>query len=290
GDELVVASGLTAVQEKRSEFADHTILTWNGSIFANQNNVPVMLRNFVFVHAERDTARKKGKYAAIERTQYTDEMLAEIDATYGEEAVRGAEPRYWDDVSIGDALPRMVRGPLLVADIIAVHMTDGPGFYGALLSTKLAYKNRQRVPKFYSHNAFGAWDSAQRCHWDDEWARAVGQPYAYDYGRMRDVWATTMITNWAGDNSWLWKYRSSIRKFNYIGDTHWYTGTVVDKLEVDGLPVVQLEIDGRNQRWDTTITVRAEVILPRAGTGRVPLPATPSGGNPMEMLQTLVRR
>lgn len=292
GDRLVALSAVTAVQEKKSEYAGRTILTWNGSVFINQDGIPTGLRNFVFVHAERETARKKGKYAHIERTQYDDAMLAEIDAAYEAEYVRGAVPRFWEDVTVGEELPRLVRGPLLVADIMVVHMTSGPGFYGSLNSTKLSYKNRKRVPKFYSRNTFGAWDSAQRCHWEDDWAQRVGQPFAYDYGYMRDDWAVTALTNWGGDAAWLWKYKSSIRRFNYIGDTHWFTGRVVEKVEMDGLAAVTIELSGANQRGEATITANAQIVLPRRGQQRATLPELPGAGKAtaMEVLQAIVKR
>src|SRR5262249_32013166 len=152
-------STLTAVQEKRSAYAEHTVLTWNGTVYLKSDGTPGGLRNFVFVHAERGTAAEKGEDAEIQRTPYDDEMVAEIDATYAAEHVQGATPRYWEDVRVGEEMPRMVRGPLLVADLIVSHMAHGPGFYGGLNSTKIAYKNRRRVPKFYSKNGFGAWDS-----------------------------------------------------------------------------------------------------------------------------------
>ena len=32
---------------------------------------------------------------------------------------------------------------------------------------------------------------AQRLHWDSEWAKAIGNPMAYDYGVMREAGSTT---------------------------------------------------------------------------------------------------
>ena len=69
-------------------------------------------------------------------------------------------------------------------------------------------------------NDLGFWDSAQRCHWDDEWAQRMGHPGAYDYGVMRTNWMVHLVTNWMGDDAWIWKISASVRKFNYLGDAH----------------------------------------------------------------------
>ena len=43
-----------------------------------------------------------------------------------------------------------------------------------------------------------------------------------------------LCTNWMGDDAWLWKLDCEFRGFNYVGDTHWLRGTVVDKFLADG--------------------------------------------------------
>jgi len=42
-------------------------------------------------------------------------------------------------------------------------------------------------------------DVAQRLHWDSEWAKAIGNPMAYDYGVMRETWFSHYVTDWASD-------------------------------------------------------------------------------------------
>ncbi|WP_460794409.1 hypothetical protein [Nocardioides pacificus] len=41
----------------------------------------------------------------------------------------------------------------------------------------------------------------------------------YDYGGMRETWLTHAVTDWMGDDAWLWKLSCQHRKFNYMGDT-----------------------------------------------------------------------
>ena len=126
-------------------------------------------------------------------------------------------------------LPPMVKGPLTVTEIIAFH-AGGYGFvpYG-LRSSRVGYKNRQRIAPFYIKNEHGVWDVAQRLHWDSQWAKAIGNPLAYDYGVLRQAWFYHHVSDWAGDDAFIEKMSDSIRKFNYQGDTQFLSGEVVGK-------------------------------------------------------------
>jgi hypothetical protein len=229
------------------------------------------------IHTERKTAREKGKYAGIEPATYSEEDLAAIDAVYAAEEVRGSTPRYWEDVSIGDVLQPMAKGPLTTTDMIVFH-AGGYGFTPyEPCANRLAYKNRQRIAPFYVKNQYGIPDVAQRVPWDSAWAQAIGNPMAYDYGVMRDCWLSHFLTDWMGDEGWLLSQSSEIRKFNYIGDSHILTGEVVGKRVDDGgRHVVDIELRGTNQRGVVTCPGKATVALPSRTHGPVRLPEPPA--------------
>jgi hypothetical protein len=127
-------------------------------------------------------------------------------------------------------------------------------------TSRIAFKNRRRVPKFYVPNDLGFPDSAQRCHWDDEWAQRMGHPAAYDYGVMRTNWMVHLVTDWMGDDAWIWKLSASVRKFNYLGDAHVVTGSIS---EVDSeAGTVTISVSGENQRGEVTCDARIVVLLP----------------------------
>ncbi len=180
-----------------------------------------------------------------------------------------------EDVEVGDALTPMAKGPLTTTDIIVFH-AGGYGFLPyAPTAGRIAHENRQRIAPFYVKNEYGMPDVAQRVHWDSAWAQAIGNPMAYDYGVMRDCWLSHFVTDWMGDDAWLVRQSSEIRKFNYIGDTHVITGEVVGKRIEDGRCVVDIEMRGTNQRDTVTCPGTATVALPSREHGPVVLP-TPS--------------
>ena len=172
-------------------------------------------------------------------------------------------------------MPGMAKGPLTVTEVIAFH-AGGYGFvpYG-LKSSRLAYQNRKRIPAFFVKNEMGVPDVAQRLHWDSEWAKAIGNPMAYDYGVMRECWFHHYVTDWAGDDAFVVRQHDSMRKFNYQGDTQLLSGEVVGKREEDGRHLVDLKMTMTNQRGVETSFGEATVALPSREHGPALLPAAP---------------
>ena len=158
------------------------------------------------------------------------------------------------------------------------------GLYG-VKPLRLGFENRQRIPRFYHPDGLGIPDVLQRCHWDPDYARKAGNPTTYDYGRMREAWLVHLCTDWMGDDAWLWKLDCQFRHFNFVGDTHWMSGRVVRKyLTEGGLPAVDLELEGRNQRDEITTPGHASILLPSREYGPVRLPDAPNGANDLASL------
>ena len=148
GDRIFAFNGEESLQVKRSEFANRSVVQVRRDVMLNQHGDVVGIYRILRILAERDTARKKGKYAEIEAATYTDEDYERIDAIYAQEGPRGADKRYWEDVKVGDQLDPMVKGPLTVTETIAFH-AGGYGFvpYG-LRASRVGYKNRKRIAPF----------------------------------------------------------------------------------------------------------------------------------------------
>ena len=276
GDEVYSFGGIESVVEKKSEFAERSLLMTYAFIKVNQRAEAVAISRTLAIHTERKTAREKGKYSAIEPATYSEEQLAELEAIYAAERCRGAEPRWWEDVEVGEQLTPMAKGPLTQTDMIVFH-AGGYGFVPyELCANRLAHKNRARIAPFYVKNEHGIPDVAQRVHWDSAWAQAIGNPMAYDYGVMRDCHLSHFVTDWMGDDGWLVQQASEIRKFNYIGDSHVITGEVVGKRMEAGRGFVEIEMRGTNQRGEVTCPGTATVALPSREHGPVVLPEPPA--------------
>ena len=92
---------------------------------------------------------------------------------------------------------------------------------------------------------------------------------------MRWAWLINYCTNWCGDDGWLFRVRGEFRKFNYMGDTQFLTGTVSGKREEDGRHLVDLELHMVNQRDTETAYGSATVALPSSTAGLPTFPHVP---------------
>lgn len=267
GDTIYSFAGEETMDVKASEFAGRSVIRVRRDVKLNQRGEVVAVYRILRVLTERKTAREKGKYADIEPARYTDADIAKIDVVYEAEKVQGSTKRYWEDVSVGESLGTMAKGPLTVTDIICFH-SGGYGFvpYAPTVG-RLAYQNRKRIAPFYIKNEYGVPDVAQRLHWDDAWAQAIGNPMAYDYGVMRENYFYHYLTDWCGDDGLVLNVHDEIRKFNYIGDTQIITGQVVDKREENGQFLVEISAQFTNQRDQATLKGSATIALPSKKSG-----------------------
>jgi acyl dehydratase len=276
GDTLYSFSGLESVEEKESEFAGRSIIRVLRDVKMNQRAEVVGVYRTLVIMTERKKAREKGKYSAIEDPNYTDEDIAALDEVYAAEHVQGGVPRWWEDVTVGDDMGKMAKGPLTTTDMVVFH-AGGYGFvpYG-LKTGRLAYQNRHRIAPFYIKNEYGVPDVAQRVHWDSEWAKAIGNPRAYDYGVLRECWIHHFITDWMGDAGFVVRQHDEIRKFNYAGDIQYLTGKVEGKRDESGMTLVDVSVEVTNQRGQMTAQADATIALPSREHGHTLLPEVPA--------------
>jgi hypothetical protein len=252
------------VVEKPSRFSGRTVIQVFATTFRNQEARLVATAKMWAVRTERHTAKEKAKYGNLTKHCYTEEELKAIEADYDREEIRGAHPRFWEDVRIGEELTPVVKGPLTVTDIICFKIGWGGSPFVRAHGLALAW--RRRHPGVAVPNSQGIPDVPERVHWEDELAQAVGVPAAYDYGPQRISWLSHLLTNWIGDDGFLKRLRAEVRRFNIIGDTTWCKGRVVRKYVQDGEYLVDIECWGENQRGEITMPGEATVVLPSKST------------------------
>jgi acyl dehydratase len=263
GDKIFSFAGEDGVEVKPSAFAGRTVTKFLRTVKFTQEAEVVGVYRKRSILSERKEAAERNKYSDVKPAQWTDEELRKIDDIYGAERRRGGEPRWFEDVEVGEEMGKMAKGPLTVTDMIVWH-SGGYGFvpYG-LVSHRLSWKNRKRIPVFYIKNSMGVPDTAQRVHWDIDLAReTTGNPLPYDYGVMRESWLHHFLTDWVGDDGWVECQYDEVRKFNYLGDAQIITGRVMAKRLENGRCLVDVELETRSQR-DVVCTIgRSTVVLP----------------------------
>ena len=263
-DVISTDAWLKDIVEHQTRFAGRAIQqTYHVNFFNQQGDLLAEADSWCF-RTERDHAREQGtKYKDVKaRTprRYSKEELDKAYKLYAEEKIRGATPRYWQDVAEGEVLPTMLKGPMTVTGFIAYAQGWG-GLY--IRANKLAWKLQDAHPGLGIANRFGIPDCPERVHWEEEFALEVGAPGAYDYGPERCSWLTHHLTNWMGDEGFLRRATSKIRRHNPEGDILFINGTVKRKYVEDGRHLVEIEQVARNQDDELSIL----------GTGLVELPS-----------------
>jgi len=265
-DEIRTEAYLKELIEHETRFAGRAVQQIYHVDFFNQQGDKVAEADSWCFRTERDHAREQGtKYKEVRAKaprRYSKEEIAEAYNLYRNEEVRGATPRYWEDVTEGEALPVMFKGPMTVTGFIAYAQGWG-GLY--IRANKLAWKLIDAHPGVGITNRFGIPDVPERVHWEEDFALEVGAPGAYDYGPERTSWLTHHLTNWMGDEGFLRRASCKIRRHNPEGDMLFIKGHVKRKFVEDGKHLVEIEQEARNQDDELSVLGSGVVELPSRG-------------------------
>lgn len=154
---------------------------------------------------------------------------------------RGSEPRFWEDVVIGeDMLPVLEKGVLTMSEISRFGFMVSPmprRIEAKKLATELGFE-RETMQK------------------------RAGLENASDYGPQRICWLVQMVTDWMGDYGTLKKVTGQVRHPNIIGDVSCIKGKVLKKYTRGTEYLVDCQIWAENQSGLVTAPGQATVALP----------------------------
>ena len=246
------------IAEKKSEFALRTVIIYAEGVYRNQRDEIVAKCIGWSIRAERGTARDQGKYKEIKPYWITHEMQKYIEDCMDKEEIRGANPRYWEDVNVGDDIPQIVKGPLSVGEMMAwAHSIGGGGEVHAFKVRSL----RKHPAWGWKNPETGVSETIDQVHEQEEAAKGIAIPAAYDVGAQRNSWVSQAITNWMGDDGFLKNLYCEYRRFNVYGDIQFIKGRVAKKYIKDGEYLVDVEAWSENQRGEITAPAHGTVRL-----------------------------
>ena len=168
-DAISTEAWLSNIIEHDTRFAGRAIQQVYHVDFYNQGGEKVAAADSWCFRTDRDQAREQGsKYTDVKSRpppRYTEAELARIYRLYAEEELRGATPRFWDDVTVGEALPTMVKGPMTVTGFIAYAQGWG-GLY--IRANKLAWRQVHAHPGLGIANHFSIPNCPERVHFGNQ--------------------------------------------------------------------------------------------------------------------------
>ena len=260
------------IKEGRMAGKGNIYIDYGDIVYINAETQEILGKElYHIVWAERSAAGSAKKERGRPKQTYSKQDWVRILEAYEREERRGDNPRYWEDVTIGDSIGPLIKGPLSVRDELVFLMGAGSPF---LKAHKIEFNYESRHPNFLEHvEETGEDDVPELVHYLDQFARAIGVERAYDYGNQRMSWMCNLFTNWMGDDGFLWRMSGDERAFNMMGDTTILEGKVVNKFIEDNKYCVDIESWAKNQLGDTTMPANVStVILPSRESGPVVYP------------------
>jgi acyl dehydratase len=194
---------------------------------------------------------------------YTKEELDMIHQAYDEELEgkwrRGSDVLYWEDVSVGEELRPVIKGPLDVADSAAFGWLISMNFLGAF-AVKWQYL-RNDLARCPIDPETGEYQHVISWHYSDKIARQMGVARAHSFGAQNEANLAHVITNWMGDDGFVTQLEVRHRAIKFFGDMNYIKGKVTKKYVENGEHLVDLEVWGENQDAVVNTTGKATVKL-----------------------------
>jgi acyl dehydratase len=247
-----------------SNFGGTRIKDYIRQEYYNQNDELVAEFICSRMRYERTEAQKRATSRKITIPHpWTEEEVAVIEDQVLAETPRGATPRYWDDVNVGDEIDIITKGPIGLTDEIAF-IAGGAAPIPRVAAHRVALRRYRRHPRWaYRDPTTHALEPVYSVHYNDYAARLQGAQAAYDVGIQRTCWQIHSLTNWMGDAGFLKGANSQYRSHVYLSDVVRLGGRIEAKeIDANGDHVVRLTTWAHNQRGQDVMPGTAVVALP----------------------------
>jgi acyl dehydratase len=247
-----------------SSFAGRRIKDYLRQEYWNQDGELVARFICSRIRFERTQAQSRAEKREVELPHpWTVEEVEQIENDIMSEKPRGADPRYWEDVQVGDEMGTTTKGPIGLTDEIA-YVASGAAPIPRLSAHRVALKRYRRHPRWaYRDPATNALEPVYSVHYNDYAAKLQGAQAAYDVGIQRTCWQVHSLTDWMGDDGVLKEANTQYRSHVYLSDVVRLGGRVEEKLiGENGEHLVRLTTWANNQRGKDVMPGTAVVALP----------------------------
>ena len=248
GDKLSAREEILGIERKHSDRIGPFCICTALVSYRNQRKELVATKLTRMARFENLRERGTIRYDREKKTQAVEQAP---DALVFERVRRGADTRYWEDVTEGEELPVLEKGTYTVTELfLFTHGVVGTG----------------RVPRA-ALEAEGSKDLGGGGRYDKEYAaKRRNMPGQFDWGPQRVCWLGQMATDWMGDAGTLRKMSTRVRHPNVVGDTNTIFGKVAAKRIEGGESLVELDLWNENQAGLATALSRVTVALPSRGS------------------------
>jgi acyl dehydratase len=284
GDQLFQERWFHDYKVVETKFAGPTMFSRGDTVHTNQHGAVVAKERSTAIRYLASEAEKRGMYenqlAPIRR--WTSAELQQIEKVRYDWLMSnrlGTSPHF-EEVKIGDKLPRRVLGPHSIASFTTEYRAFIFNIWGTFRwvappGIKDPWINQD--PGWVEGFAFdeegakidprlrdGLYVGPSRGHIDAEKAGEIGMARAYGYGATMGGWCTDYLAFWAGHDGMVRHSKANFRGPAFEGDITYVDGEVI-AVETDsafGVPVVNVKVRMTNQDGAVLVDATAEVELP----------------------------
>lgn len=229
-----------------------------------------------FSHMGTERRPETRSHILAEPRTWTPGEIEEIRELYAAQPskIRGVEPRYWEDVAVGEVLPEIVKGPYTENSYIAFYA--GVPLRSVVATDEVFWNHSYtRKVKGWPNRNDGLGEieltrqgvpAGHRYHFDYDSAAHKGLAAPIDVGHQRTCWLAQLATMWMGDDGFLKRLETRHTGVNMAGDLTTCRGVVREKDVVAGEHVVRCEVWCENHRGHNTEGT-ATIVLPSRESG-----------------------
>ena len=283
GDKLVQERTFAGYKITETGFAGPTMFADGDTVHRNQHGAMVAKERATSIRYLVEEANKRKVYAKENREPklWTKDELDEVAKLRLEWILsnrEGKSPSY-DQVKVGDQLPRRVIGPHSRVSFAlecrahrqniwgtwrwnAPEGVNDPAKDDAGFAADMTYDHEMR--KIDPRHGDGLFHGPSSGHINADKAEKVGMGGVYGYGSSMNAWHVDYCAYWAGHQGYVWHSVTQFRSPAFEGDVTYVDGEVIEKIDKSpyGLPVVKVQTRMTTQSGDTILKGTAEVSLP----------------------------
>jgi acyl dehydratase len=284
GDKLFQERRFYDYKVTETKFAGPTMFSRGDTLHRNQHGLPIAKARSTAIRYLAVEAEKRGMYDSQlgEIKRWTADELREIDKIrldWIKSGREGVSPHF-EEVQVGDKLPRRVLGPHSIASFTTEYRAfifNAWGSYGWVAPEGVDDPWVNQDPGWIDGFGFdeeaalidprqrdGLYVGPSRGHIDPEKAGEVGMARAYGYGATMAAWNTDYLAYWAGHDGLVRHTKADFRGPAFEGDVTFFDGEVIakDETSVWGTPLVTVKVKLTNQDGTTLVSSINEVELP----------------------------
>jgi acyl dehydratase len=283
GDKLFQQRRFDGYDVAETKFAGPTVFTRGDTVHRNQHGALVAKERATAIRYLVEEAKKRGMYDKERRApkRWNSQELEEIGRLRMEWILSNREGRspHYEEVQVGDRLPRRVIGPHSVVTFAlecrahrqniwgtwrwnAPEGVKDPATDDAGFTENMSYDYEAR--KVDPRMGDGLFYGPSSGHINADKADNIGMGGAYGYGSSMNAWFVDYVAYWAGHEGFVRHARSQFRSPAFEGDVTYLDGEVVEKVDQSpfGMPVAVVKVRQTTQDGDVILSGAAEVELP----------------------------